>query len=38
MFMGVIIGTYSSIFIASPAVLLWRKYSPRMRGRVKARV
>ncbi len=38
MFLGVIIGTYSSIFIASPAVLLWRKYSPRMRGRRAARV
>ena len=37
MFLGVIIGTYSSIFIASPAVLLWRKYSPRMRGRKRAR-
>ncbi len=37
MLMGVVIGTYSSIFIASPAVLLWRKYSPRVRGRRAAR-
>ena len=29
MFLGVVIGTYSSVFIASPAVLLWRKYFPR---------
>jgi preprotein translocase SecF subunit len=37
MFLGVVIGTYSSIFIASPAVLLWRKYFPRIRGRAGAR-
>lgn len=37
MLMGVVIGTYSSIFIASPALLLWRKYSPRMRRRKTAR-
>ena len=26
--LGVIVGTYSSIYVASPAVLLWRKFAP----------
>jgi preprotein translocase subunit SecF len=33
MFLGVIIGTYSSVFVASPAVIVWRKYFPRVRSR-----
>ncbi len=32
---GVIIGTYSSIFVASPIILLWNRYS-RQRAREKA--
>lgn len=33
---GVIIGTYSSIFIASPLVLVWEKYKPGKRTRKAA--
>lgn len=33
---GVIVGTYSSIFIASPLVLIWEKYKPGKRIRKAA--
>lgn len=33
---GVIVGTYSSIFIASPLVLIWEKYKPAKRIRKAA--
>jgi preprotein translocase subunit SecF len=32
---GVVFGTYSSVFIASPLVLVWEKYSPSRRIRKK---
>ncbi len=35
MIIGVIFGTYSSIFIASPLVLVWEKYLPSKRIRKK---
>jgi preprotein translocase subunit SecF len=34
--LGVIVGTYSSIFIASPLVLIWEKYKPGKRIRKAA--
>lgn len=34
--LGVIVGTYSSIFIASPLVLIWEKYKPGKRMRKAA--
>jgi preprotein translocase subunit SecF len=36
MSMGVIVGTYSSIFIASPILLIWRGGSSRLLGRATA--
>ncbi|KAF0121715.1 MAG: preprotein translocase subunit SecF [bacterium] len=30
---GVIVGTYSSIFVASPIVILWEKFSPGKKGK-----